>query len=137
MKNNIKKAPVKFWEDLLYFQHFMQIFVFAPYHHLKFTTAMATNQHREQEHRKRGKIRTFTRFGTNLRGIPYSPVKWRDNSAKVDKILFGLAILYKSLHIVLGNGGSDETGWNPGLLIFSSLVIFPHRMAFVWGRLMQ
>ena len=29
MKNNIKKAPVKFWEDLLYFQHFMQIFVFA------------------------------------------------------------------------------------------------------------
>ena len=30
MKNNIKKAPVKFWEDLLYFQHFMQIFVFAP-----------------------------------------------------------------------------------------------------------
>ena len=23
MKNNIKKAPVKFWEDLLYFQHFM------------------------------------------------------------------------------------------------------------------
>ena len=38
MKNNIKKAPVKFWEDLLYFQHFMQIFVFAQisdYHHLK------------------------------------------------------------------------------------------------------
>ena len=30
MKNNIKKAPVKFWEDLLYFQHFMQIFVSAP-----------------------------------------------------------------------------------------------------------
>ena len=30
MKNNIKKAPVKFWEDLLHFQHFMQIFVFAP-----------------------------------------------------------------------------------------------------------
>ena len=30
MKNNIKKAPVKFWEDLLYFQHFMQIFVFPP-----------------------------------------------------------------------------------------------------------
>ena len=29
MKSNIKKAPVKFWEDLLYFQHFMQIFVFA------------------------------------------------------------------------------------------------------------
>ena len=30
MKNNIKKAPIKFWEDLLYFQHFMQIFVLAP-----------------------------------------------------------------------------------------------------------
>ena len=30
MKNNIKKAPVKFWEDLLYFKHIMQIFVFAP-----------------------------------------------------------------------------------------------------------
>ena len=30
MKNNIKKAPVKFWADQLYFQHFMQIFVFAP-----------------------------------------------------------------------------------------------------------
>ena len=30
IKNNIKKEPVKFWEDLLYFQHFMQIFVFAP-----------------------------------------------------------------------------------------------------------
>ena len=29
MKNNIKKAPVKFWEDLLYCQHFMQIFVFT------------------------------------------------------------------------------------------------------------
>ena len=35
---NIKKAPVKFQEDLLYFQHFMLIFVFAQindYHHLK------------------------------------------------------------------------------------------------------
>ena len=31
MINNIKKAPVKFSEDLLYFQHFMEIFVFAPY----------------------------------------------------------------------------------------------------------
>ena len=31
MKNNIKKAPVKFWEDLLYIQHFMLILVFAPY----------------------------------------------------------------------------------------------------------
>ena len=33
MKNNIKKAPVKFREDLLYFQHFM----------LKYTV---TDQHR-------------------------------------------------------------------------------------------
>ena len=30
MKNNINKAPVKFREDLLYFQHFMLFFVFAP-----------------------------------------------------------------------------------------------------------
>ena len=30
MKNNIKKALVKFQEGLFYFQHFMQIFVFAP-----------------------------------------------------------------------------------------------------------
>ena len=30
MKNNFKKAPVKFWEDLLYFQHFIQILDFAP-----------------------------------------------------------------------------------------------------------
>ena len=38
MKNNIKKAPVKFWEDLLYFQHFMQILFLlqiSDYHHLK------------------------------------------------------------------------------------------------------
>ena len=27
LKNNIKKASVKFQEDLLYFQHFMLIFV--------------------------------------------------------------------------------------------------------------
>ena len=35
MKNNIKKAPVTFWEDLLYFQHFMQIFLLqiSNYHH--------------------------------------------------------------------------------------------------------
>ena len=30
MKNNIKKVPVKFGKDLLYFQHFMLIFIFAP-----------------------------------------------------------------------------------------------------------
>ena len=30
MKNNIKKASVKFLEDLLNFQHVMQIFVFVP-----------------------------------------------------------------------------------------------------------
>ena len=37
MKNNIKKAPVKFQEDLLYFQHFMQIlslFQISDYRHL-------------------------------------------------------------------------------------------------------
>ena len=28
-KKNIKKAPVKFQEDLLYFQHFLLIFVFV------------------------------------------------------------------------------------------------------------
>ena len=38
MKNNIKKAPVKFWEGLLYFQHFMPILFLlqiSDYHHLK------------------------------------------------------------------------------------------------------
>ena len=30
MNNNIKKAPVKFREDLLCFQHFMLIFCFCP-----------------------------------------------------------------------------------------------------------
>ena len=37
MKINVKKAPVKFCEDLLYFQHFVQIFVLSQisdYHHL-------------------------------------------------------------------------------------------------------
>ena len=35
MKNNIKRASVKFREDLLYFQHFMLIFVYiSDYHHL-------------------------------------------------------------------------------------------------------
>ena len=29
-ENNIEKASVKFLEDLLYFQHFMQSFVFVP-----------------------------------------------------------------------------------------------------------
>ena len=32
MENNIKESPVKFREDLLYFQHFMLIFVSAPNH---------------------------------------------------------------------------------------------------------
>ena len=39
MKNKLEKAPVKFREDLLYFQHFMLIFLSLPqisdYHHLK------------------------------------------------------------------------------------------------------
>ena len=30
MKSNIKKTPVKFGEDRLYFQRFILIFVFAP-----------------------------------------------------------------------------------------------------------
>ena len=30
MKNNIKKASEKFREDLLYFKHFMLMFVLAP-----------------------------------------------------------------------------------------------------------
>ena len=40
MKNTTKKATVKFWEDLLFFPHFMQIFIFlslpqiSDYHHL-------------------------------------------------------------------------------------------------------
>ena len=38
MKNNIKKAPVKFREDGLYFQHFMLFLTLSQisdYHHLK------------------------------------------------------------------------------------------------------
>ena len=34
--------------------------------------------------------------------------------AGATKILFILAILYISLHMVLGSGGSDETGWSQG-----------------------
>ena len=35
MKHNIKKAPVKFREDLLYFQHFILILSqIGDYHHL-------------------------------------------------------------------------------------------------------
>ena len=58
-------------------------------------------------------------------GIPYSPVKWRD--------IFILAILYKSLHIMLGSGGSDQTGWKPWFLISSSPVIHSHRITFSRG----
>ena len=38
MKNNIKKAPVKFWEDLLYFSilcRFLFLLQISDYHHLK------------------------------------------------------------------------------------------------------
>ena len=52
----------------------------------------------------------------------------------MDKILFILAILSKSLHRVLGSWGIDETGWRLGLLIFSSPVILPLFKAFVLGR---
>ena len=47
MKNNIKKLSVEFWEDLLYFQHFMPNFVFAQisdYHHLKFNLDNEANK---------------------------------------------------------------------------------------------
>ena len=51
-----------------------------------------------------------------LKGILNSPVKWRDNRVKVDKILSILAILYyKSLHMALDSGGPDKTGCKPGL----------------------
>ena len=43
MKNNIKKAPVKFQEDLLYSQHFMLILSLpqiSDYHHLKETPVL-------------------------------------------------------------------------------------------------
>ena len=29
MNNNIKKVSVMFWEDLLYFHHFMQVYIIA------------------------------------------------------------------------------------------------------------
>ena len=38
MKDNIEKAFVKIWEELFYFQHFMQILSLpqiSDYHHLK------------------------------------------------------------------------------------------------------
>ena len=45
--------------------------------------------------------------------ISYRPVKWSDNWAKKNKILFIFVILYKSVHRVLGSGGSDtqEEAW--------------------------
>ena len=36
-----------------------------------------------------------------------------------------LTILYESLHMVLGSGGSDKTGWKQVLLIFSSPLNIP------------
>ena len=41
MKNSIKKAPVKFREDLLYFQHFMlflSLSQISDYHYLNLLT---------------------------------------------------------------------------------------------------
>ena len=38
MKNNIKKTPVKFWEDLLFFSilcRFLFLLQISDYHHLK------------------------------------------------------------------------------------------------------
>ena len=86
---------------------------------------------------KRGNIRPFTGFGKKIIGLPYRPVKWRDNRTKVDVILFILAILYTSLHMMLGSGGSDERGWTPGIIIFNSQVILPLYMGLVWRRLLQ
>ena len=48
MKNNIKKISVKFWVDLLYFEHFMQMFVFAQirdYNHLNVLVILGENYH--------------------------------------------------------------------------------------------
>ena len=47
MKNNIKKASVKFWEGLLYFQHFCRNFALpeiSDYHHLKDTEYMTSRK---------------------------------------------------------------------------------------------
>ena len=46
-----------------------------------------------------------------LIGILYSPVKWRDNRVKVDKILF-----IKTLHMVVGNGALMKQDENQGCL---------------------
>ena len=54
--------------------------------------------------------------------------------AKLDKILFLLATLNKSLHMLLRSEGSEKTGLKPELLIFRSSVILPHCMAFLCGK---
>ena len=43
----------------------------------------------------------FQFWKKELIGIPYGLVKWRDIRVKVEKMLFILAIMNKSLHIVL------------------------------------
>ena len=51
MKNNIKKAPVKFREDGLYFQHFMlflSLSQISDYHHLKGISLIM--KHRDTNH---------------------------------------------------------------------------------------
>ena len=51
MKNNIKRAPVKFREDGLYFQHFMLIFVFvSDYHHLNFSSIKNKGENLRHDH---------------------------------------------------------------------------------------
>ena len=69
-------------------------------------------------------------------GIPIALLNRGTIGLKWTQPLFILAIL-KSLDMVLRNGGSNETGRKPGLFIFSCPIIFPHQMAFVWGRLRQ
>ena len=55
-------------------------------------------------------------------------LKWRKS--------FSFQSLFTNVYMYgVGELSSDEPGWKPGLLIFSSSVIFPHYMAFVWGWL--
>ena len=79
-------------------------FELRPMMEQKYNEKLSYNFSAEQENHKQGNIRSFTDFEEKkLIGIPYSPVKW---TAKVDRILFILVILYKSLHGVLGQKGS-------------------------------
>ena len=56
-----------------------------------------------------GQYTPVHQFWKKMIGIPYSPVKWRDNREKVDKILTAQISTYG-----LGEFGFDVTGWKPG-----------------------